>query len=118
MSIPASPMTTKAGDLIIKTTPQPIIASIEDFQVSALYAATNTFFFKDAAETTSRGIEADIRYALTDDIEIGGAMAYLDTSYGDFPGASCSMGNCEEENCSPETSNRNAAGDTLRIAPE
>ncbi|WP_166424640.1 TonB-dependent receptor [Paraglaciecola sp. 20A4] len=92
--------------------------SFEDLQVSALDAATNSYFFKNAAASTSQGLEADIRYALTSDIEIGGAIAYLDGTFDDFPGASCSVGVSEEANCDPITSSRNAAGDQLRYAPE
>ncbi|WP_166424631.1 TonB-dependent receptor [Paraglaciecola sp. 20A4] len=92
--------------------------TFDDLQVSALDPTTNSFFFKNAAEATTQGLEADIRYALTDDVEIGGALAYLDATYGDFPGASCSNGSSKEADCDDATASRNAKGDKLRFAPE
>lgn len=88
----------------------------DDLQVSALDTATNSFFFKNAAEATSEGIEGDLRYAVSDSFEIGGALAYLDATYDDFPGASCSVGSAIESDCVDGT--RNAKGDKLRFAPE
>ena len=92
--------------------------SFDDLQVSALDSNTNSFFFKNAAEATTQGLEADIRYAVTDSVEIGGALAYLDATFDDFPGASCSGGISKEANCDPVTSTRNAKGDKLRFSPD
>lgn len=88
----------------------------DDLQVSALDTNTNSFFFKNAAEATTQGIEADFRYAVSDSLEIGGAMAIADATYDDFPGATCSAGLSEEADCVNDT--RNAAGDKLRFAPD
>jgi iron complex outermembrane receptor protein len=90
--------------------------SFDDLQVSALDSATNSFFFKNAAEATTEGIEADLRYAVSDSFEIGGAVGYIDATYDDFPGASCSPGLSQELDCVDNS--RNAKGDKLRFAPE
>lgn len=90
----------------------------DDLQVAALDTNTTSFFFKNAAEATSEGIEADFRFAATDRLELGGAMAYLRASYDDFPGATCSIGISQEADCDSDTLTRNAKGDSLRAAPE
>ncbi|WP_101756740.1 TonB-dependent receptor [Oceanicoccus sp. KOV_DT_Chl] len=90
----------------------------DDLQVAALDTNTTSFFFKNAAKATSEGVEADFRFAATEGLELGGAMAYLDVSYDDFPGATCSTGTSQEADCDPVSLTRNAKGDTLRAAPE
>lgn len=93
-------------------------SNFDDLQVSALDATTNSFFFKNAAEATTQGFEADFRYAVTSDFEIGGAVAYTDATYDNFPGASCSTGTSREADCDAVTSTRNAKGNKLTFAPE
>jgi iron complex outermembrane receptor protein len=46
----------------------------------------------NAAETTVQGFEMDGRWALTDNLTLSGAMAYVDASYDDFPNAQCYFG--------------------------
>jgi len=91
-----------------------------DLQVSALDNSSGapTFIFQNAAEATSKGIEADFRFAATEELELGGAVGYLDAKYNDFPGAGCSVGISREADCDAITDSRNAAGDKLRFAPE
>lgn len=90
----------------------------KDLQVSALDGNTSALIFQNAGEATSQGVEADFRFAANERLEIGGALAYLDASYDDYPGATCSVGISIEANCDLTTLTRNAAGDTLRFAPE
>ena len=90
----------------------------EDLQVSALDTATNSFFFKNAAEATTEGFEFDFRFAATEELELGGAIGYADATYDDFPGATCSEGLSQEPDCDLATNSRNAAGDKLQGAPE
>lgn len=91
-------------------------STFDDLQVSALDNATSSFFFRNAAEATTEGLEADVRYAVSDSIEIGGAVAYTDATYDDFPGATCSNGTSQEADCIDNS--RNAEGDKLTFAPE
>ncbi|WP_166426027.1 TonB-dependent receptor [Paraglaciecola sp. 20A4] len=93
-------------------------SKFDDLQVSALDPNTNTLTFLNAAKATSEGIETDLRFAATDYLEIGGAIAYLNAVYDDYPGASCSAGESIEADCDPITFTRNAAGDSLRFSPE
>lgn len=43
----------------------------------------------NAAAITSKGLELDALYQLTDDIRIGADLTWLDAKYDDFPGAGC-----------------------------
>jgi len=92
--------------------------TFEDLQVAVLDTNTTSFFFKNAAAATSQGIEADFRFAVSERLELGGAVAFLDASYDDFPGSTCATGTSQEANCDPVTLSRNAKGDSLRAAPE
>ncbi len=59
----------------------------KDLQV----AAWNGFAFivENAASATSQGVEADGQWRITENFTIGGAIAWLDAEYDDFPGAVC-----------------------------
>ena len=93
-------------------------SKFDDLQVSALDPNTNALTFQNAAKATSEGIETDLRFAVTDNLEVGGAVAYLHAVYDDYPGASCSAGESIEADCNLTTFTRNASGDSLRFAPE
>lgn len=93
-------------------------SEFDDLQVSALDPNTNSLTFQNAAKANSQGLEADFRFAATESLELGGALGYLDATYDDYPGASCSAGISIEADCDAETSTRNAKGDSLRTAPE
>lgn len=89
----------------------------EDLQVSAWDANLSTFITNNAAEATIEGFESDLVYAINSQWTVGGAVGYLDATYDDYPGASCSVGESKEADCG-EDGTRNAAGDELRQAPE
>ncbi|QFU76849.1 hypothetical protein EY643_14990 [Halioglobus maricola] len=93
-------------------------SEFDDLQVSGLNVETNSITFGNAAEAKSQGVEADFRFAVTSELELGGALAYLDATYDDYPGANCSTGIAVEDDCDLATNTRNAAGDKLRFAPE
>ncbi len=88
-----------------------------DLQVSAWDATENSFITNNAAEATVEGFESDLVYALNADWKLGAAVGYLDATYDDYPGASCSVGESREADCD-DANTRNAAGDELRQAPE
>ncbi len=89
----------------------------KNLQVSAWDATANTFVTNNAAEATIEGFESDLAYAISANWRIGGAVGYLDATYDDYPGASCSVGESREADCDADNT-RNAAGDELRQAPE
>lgn len=63
----------------------------EDVQVST-FDGNAAFVVGNAAESSVDGIEADISYALTDNLTFTGALSVLDAEYKSFPGAACNVG--------------------------
>jgi outer membrane receptor protein involved in Fe transport len=62
---------------------------IQDLQVTSFRGTT--FQVGNAAELTSSGVELETQIALTDEIEIGGSLAYLDSQFDSFANASCTI---------------------------
>ena len=62
----------------------------DDLQVSAWNGTS--FDVGNAAESISQGVEFDGRFALTDNLTIGGAVAYLDSTYDKFEDGPCPVG--------------------------
>ena len=62
---------------------------IDNLQVTS-YSGT-TFSVSNAAELTSQGLEIDTQLAITENWEIGGAMAYLDSEFDDYKNALCTV---------------------------
>jgi outer membrane receptor protein involved in Fe transport len=92
----------------------------DDLQVSALDGNSGGFFIGNAAEATSKGLEIDAIYLLNEAITLGGALAYLDSTFDDFPGAPCANSIYRQDDCVGEGpgSSRNAKGETLPFSPE
>jgi len=61
----------------------------DDLQTSSLEG--DVFVVGNAGEARIQGVELDGRWALTDNLTIGGSMAYLDAHYEDFTGATCTI---------------------------
>jgi outer membrane receptor protein involved in Fe transport len=61
----------------------------EELQVSSLVG--DAFRVTNAGEATSQGVEADVRWLLTERLTTGGALAWLDATYEDFEGATCTV---------------------------
>ncbi|BFM15047.1 TonB-dependent receptor [Maricurvus nonylphenolicus] len=89
-----------------------------DQQVSVLDSTTNSLVVNNAGAATSEGLEADVRFAATSNLELGGALSFVDATYDDFVGAPCSPGLSLEADCDMATNSRNAKGDKLPNAPE
>jgi outer membrane receptor protein involved in Fe transport len=62
---------------------------IEDLQVTSFRGTT--FIVSNAAELTSQGMEVEAQLAVTDNWELGGAMAYLDSEFDEFKIAPCTI---------------------------
>jgi iron complex outermembrane receptor protein len=62
----------------------------EDLQVSIFNGAT-AFIVKNAAASTSQGIELDGRYLVTRDFILTGAVAWLDNTYDEFSDSPCNV---------------------------
>jgi outer membrane receptor protein involved in Fe transport len=102
----------------------------DNLQVSSLVG--DVFRVGNAAEALSQGMELDGRILLAEGLTIGGAMAYLDASYEDFTGATCttpqSMDPTNNPGCLTEDGSniteprqpggQDLSGETLVFAPE
>ncbi len=62
---------------------------IEDLQTTSFRGTT--FLVGNAAESRSQGVEMDAQLALTESLEVGGAITYLDQEYTDYADAPCSI---------------------------
>ena len=62
----------------------------DDLQVSTWNGIS--FDVGNAAESISQGVEFDGRFAVTDNLTLGGAIAYLDSTYDSFKTAGCPVG--------------------------
>ncbi|RIA37951.1 iron complex outermembrane receptor protein [Hephaestia caeni] len=60
-----------------------------DLQVSAWDPIANATLTRNAADATSKGIEAELTARLSSPLTFRGAIGYLDAKYDDFPGALC-----------------------------
>jgi len=83
-----------------------------DLQVSE-YNGT-AFVTGNAAQAISQGVEVDTTWRLGEYWNLGGALAYLDAYYDDFPGGQCRWN--APPTCNPATNN--LAGARLVRAPE
>ena len=61
----------------------------EDLQVSSLVG--DVFRVSNAGESVSQGLEIDGRIALSERLQLGAAIAYLDATYDSFKGATCTV---------------------------
>lgn len=61
----------------------------DDLQTSSLVG--DVFRVGNAGESVTQGVELDGRWAVTERLTVGGALAYLDAEYDDFKGATCTI---------------------------
>jgi outer membrane receptor protein involved in Fe transport len=83
----------------------------EDMQVSTFVGAG--FIVGNAAESTSRGFEADFEVALTDSVMLNGAFAFLDAEYDSYPDAGPTI---DQQIAGMRT--QDLSGETLNFSPE
>jgi len=102
----------------------------DDLQTSALVG--DVFNVGNAGEARTEGVELDGRWALTDNLTIGGSIAYLDAHYEDFTGATCTIPQvtdpanypgCLDENGdnivnANDTGGQDLGGEDMLFAPE
>ncbi len=100
---------------------------LTDLQVSSF--VDSGFIVGNAAESTSQGIEVEGRWQVAPFLDFALAVAYLDSTYDDFPGAPCTAdqlasddpvaAGCEGWSASnPTAGTTNLAGQTAGRAPE
>ncbi len=89
----------------------------EDVQVST-FDGNAAFVVGNAARTEVIGIELDILYALTDNVTINGAFAYLDATYKSFTQAACTNDQEVDGSCAANGGVQDLSGQPLQFAPE
>jgi iron complex outermembrane receptor protein len=70
----------------------------------------------NAGEATTQGIEIDGRWAATDWLTVGGALAYLDAEYDDYKGATCN--NSGSTPAMPDGAGCDASGEDLPFSAQ
>ncbi len=92
-------------------------STYDDLQVSSFNGVT--FVVGNAAQSESTGVELDGAWALSENIEIGGAFATLDSNYKSFPNGPCFAGDDRPE-CSDASSvgARDLSGESTSYDPE
>jgi iron complex outermembrane receptor protein len=106
------------------------LTDIDDYQVSIFDGATG-FLVTNAARLRTRGVEAEISWAATEDLVVNAAVTYLVAKYKEFPNGPCTAAEeveaTEEEgpapnSCrnpfDPESAGRDRSGYTNIYAPK
>jgi outer membrane receptor protein involved in Fe transport len=90
----------------------------DDLQVKTSTVSGTSIITKigNAGEATTQGIELDGRWAATDWLTVGGALAYLDAEYDDYKGAACNTSGSLP--AMPNGAGCDASGEDLPFAPE
>lgn len=73
---------------------------LSDQQVTSFQGIS--FIVTNAAKLIAQGIELEAQYLLTENLEIGGSLAYLDNEYEAYPGAPCDSREGTFEGCLTE----------------
>jgi len=99
---------------------------LTDLQVSSF--TDNGFVVGNAAESTSKGVEAEGRLMVSEHLSFALSLAYLSSEYDDFPGAACDLyqvqapdpvaAGCIGYDGTQNSGLQNRAGQTTDRAPE
>ena len=89
-------------------------SEFDNLQVSTINATTATFNVGNAASSTTTGVEADVKWALSDRLSFNAAFAYLDAKFDSYPDAPCHAnlvigGNCRGTGMTTDLSGRELA---------
>lgn len=89
---------------------------VQGFDPSDLLAAN--LITRNAASSTSKGIEIEMLWQATEQLRINASLAYLDAAYDSYPNAPCHNFQTPEQGCSPATNSQDLSGETMVMAPE
>ena len=97
------------------------LTKFDDLQQSAYDPDRRTFFTRNAASASSRGVEAELQWAVTRSFQINSSLAYLDAKFDDYPGAPClayeTLAQCNSADPASIAAH-NIAGLPLQFAPK
>jgi outer membrane receptor protein involved in Fe transport len=103
---------------------------VDDYQVSIFDGAT-AFLVTNAAKIETKGVEADLRWAATDNLTVGAALSYLNAEFQEFDNLPCTAAETQAAEdaaggipnvCTnpfdPLSAGRDAAGETNIYSPD
>ncbi len=91
----------------------------DELQVSTFQG--DSFVVGNAATATSRGVEVDGMYLLSEAFTLSGSLAWLDAEYDDFPNAPCTVAQelaVADAGGDPANCRQDLSGEELPFAPE
>jgi iron complex outermembrane receptor protein len=88
---------------------------VDDLQVSSFVGVG--FVVNNAAEMRSKGVELETQLALTDEVEVGGSIMYLDSKFESFANAGCTIYQAAEWELDSDCF-QDLSGQTTPFAPE
>ena len=94
--------------------------AFDDLQVS-IFDGIAGFNVSNAAEATSKGVELDTRWLLTQDLVVSASLAWLDYTYDDYDGAPCNNPQVAQyimDNGSSSGCVNDLSGKTVNYGPE
>ena len=86
---------------------------VDDLQVSSFVGVS--FVVTNAAKMRSKGVELETQLALTDEVEVGGSIMYLDSKFESFANAGCTIYQLAEFGTPCQ---QDLSGKTTPFAPE
>ena len=89
---------------------------VQGFDPSDLLAAN--LITRNAADSTSEGVELELLWQATESLRINASLAYLDAKYDSYPDAPCYNFQTPAEGCSAVTNTQNLTDENLILAPE
>jgi iron complex outermembrane recepter protein len=88
-------------------------SEFSDLQVAAWNGVA--FETGNAAEATTKGVELDARWQISESFMLTGAVAFLDAEYDDFPGATCTAA---QQDILGSSCTQDLSGGDLQFSPE
>ena len=88
--------------------------SFDDLQVSSFEGVS--FVVGNAAKATSKGLEVEGEYLMTDHFSLSGSLTYLKSTYDSFPDANCTIAQ-KIANDTGEECTQDLSGKTTQYAP-
>ena len=73
---------------------------------------------RNAADSTSEGVEIDLLWQATENLRVNAGFAYLDATYDSFSNAPCFDGQTQAQGCDVANDVQDLSGETLVMAPE
>ena len=91
---------------------------VQSYAPSESALVTPNLITRNAADSTSEGIEIDLLWQASENLRVNAGFAYLDAAYDSFSNAPCFDGQTEAQGCDVANDVQDLSGETLVMAPE